>query len=153
MGVMLQAFYWDCPKAENREHQWWAYIKSKLPTIAQAGFTALWLPPANKAAGWKSMGYDPYDYYDLGEFDQKGGAPTWFGSKAELLDLSSLLTRSDCKIFADREANGPGECHSYQEWSEVKRLAVRNLDDEVQLFLSFVQSNMNVTFPIWPELR
>jgi alpha-amylase len=26
------------------------------------------------------MGYDPYDYYDLGEFDQKGGAPTWFGS-------------------------------------------------------------------------
>ena len=33
------------------------------------------------------MGYDPYDYYDLGEFDQKGGAPTWFGSKSELLDL------------------------------------------------------------------
>ena len=56
MGVMLQAFYWDCPKAEDREHQWWAYIKSKLPLIAQAGFTALWLPPANKAAWWKSMG-------------------------------------------------------------------------------------------------
>jgi hypothetical protein len=30
-------------KAENREHQWWTFIKSKLPTIAQAGFTALWL--------------------------------------------------------------------------------------------------------------
>ena len=74
MGAILQAFYWDCPKAENREHQWWVLIKSKLPSIAQAGFTALWLPPANKAAGWKSMGYDPYDYYDLGEFDQKGGS-------------------------------------------------------------------------------
>ena len=61
MGVMLQAFYWDCPQAENREHQWWIFIKSKLPLIAQARFTALWLPPANKAAGWKSMGYDPYD--------------------------------------------------------------------------------------------
>ena len=70
---MLQAFYWDCPKAEDSEHQWWAFVKSKLPLIAQAGFTALWLPPANKAAGRKSMGYDPYDYYDLGEFDQKGG--------------------------------------------------------------------------------
>jgi glycosidase len=69
MGVMLQAFYWDCPQAENRDHQWWSFIKSKLPAIAQAGFTALWLPPANKAASWKSMGYDPYDYYDLGEFD------------------------------------------------------------------------------------
>ena len=47
----------------------------------------MWLPPANKAANWESMGYDPYDYYDLGEFDQKGGVPTCFGSKADLLDL------------------------------------------------------------------
>ena len=87
MGVMLQAFYWDCPKAEDHEHQWWTHIKSKLPIIAQAGFTALWLPPATKAAWWKSMGYDPYDYYDLGEFVQKGGLPTWFGSKTQLLGL------------------------------------------------------------------
>lgn len=43
MGVMLQASYWDCPRAENREQQWWTFTKSKLPTIAQAGFTALWL--------------------------------------------------------------------------------------------------------------
>ncbi len=62
--------------------------------IAEAGFTALWLPPANKAAGWKSMGYDPYDFYDLGEFDQKGGVPTWFGSKAELLDLDPVCSRA-----------------------------------------------------------
>jgi alpha-amylase len=101
MGVMLQAFYWDCPKVENREHQWWAYIKSKLPAITQAGFTALWLPPANKAAGWKSMGYDPYDYYDLGEFDQKGGAPTWFGSKAELLDLIQSAHATGLQVYAD----------------------------------------------------
>jgi alpha-amylase len=101
MGVILQAFYWDCPKAENREHQWWAFIKSKLPSIAQAGFTALWLPPANKAAGWKSMGYDPYDYYDLGEFDQKGGVPTWFGSKAELLDLIESAHAQGLQVYAD----------------------------------------------------
>src|SRR6266700_2648408 len=99
MGVMLQAFYWDCPKAENCEHRWWVFIKSKLPAIAQAGFTALWLPPANKAASWKSMGYDPYDYYDLGEFDQKGGVPTWFGSKLNYSILSSLLTRRDYKCM------------------------------------------------------
>src|SRR4030095_8400958 len=46
-GVMLQAFYWDCPQAENCEHQWWGFIKSKLPLISQAGFTALWFHPAN----------------------------------------------------------------------------------------------------------
>jgi len=101
MGVMLQAFYWDCPQAENREHQWWSLIKSKLPAIAQAGFTALWLPPANKAASWKSMGYDPYDYYDLGEFDQKGGVPTWFGSKADLLDLIESAHALGLQVYAD----------------------------------------------------
>jgi len=101
MGVMLQAFYWDCPTAENREHEWWVYINSKLPAIADAGFTALWLPPANKAASWKSMGYDPYDYYDLGEFDQKGGVPTWFGSKAELLDLIQSSHAAGLQVYAD----------------------------------------------------
>jgi alpha-amylase len=101
MGVMLQAFYWDCPQTENREHQWWSFIKSKLPAIAQAGFTALWLPPANKAASWKSMGYDPYDYYDLGEFDQKGGVPTWFGSKADLLDLIESAHALGLQVYAD----------------------------------------------------
>ena len=58
MGVMFQAFYWDCPAAENRENQWWAYIKSKLPELAHAGFTALWLPPVSKAANRRSMGYE-----------------------------------------------------------------------------------------------
>ena len=101
MGVMLQAFYWDCPRAENREHAWWTLVKSKSPAIAEAGFTALWLPPANKAADWKSMGYDPYDYYDLGEFDQKGGGPTWFGSKAELLDLIESAHALGLKVYAD----------------------------------------------------
>ena len=101
MGVMLQAFYWDCPRAEDCEHEWWTFIKSRLPAIAQAGFTALWLPPANKAASWKSMGYDPYDYYDLGEFIQKGGVRTWFGSKAELLDLIESAHALGLQVYAD----------------------------------------------------
>jgi alpha-amylase len=98
---MLQTFYWDCPRAENREHEWWPYIKSRLPQIIEAGFTALWLPPANKAADWKSMGYDPYDYYDLGEFDQKGGVPTWFGFKSDLVDLIKTARDNGLHVYAD----------------------------------------------------
>jgi len=61
-------------QAEDREYQWWAFIESKLPSIAQAGFTALVAPrPQTRQRAGKSMGYDPYDYYDLGEFIQKGG--------------------------------------------------------------------------------
>lgn len=105
MGVMLQAFYWDCPVVENLEHEWWTEIKNRIPTLQQAGFTALWLPPVSKAASWKSMGYDPYDYYDLGEFDQKGGKPTWFGSKSELLDLVQTAHTHGMQVYADLVLN------------------------------------------------
>ena len=23
MGVMMQAFFWDCPRVDNKEFQWW----------------------------------------------------------------------------------------------------------------------------------
>ena len=78
MGVMLQAFFWDCPRVDKKEFQWWTYVRQQIPSLANAGFTSLWLPPVHKAANLAgpSMGYDPYDYYDLGEFDQKGSIPT-----------------------------------------------------------------------------
>ena len=105
MGVIFQAFYWDCPREENREHRWWEYVESKLPELVKAGFTALWLPPVNKAADWKSMGYDPYDYYDLGEFDQKGGVPTWFGKKDELVNLIKAAHKYKMQVYADLVLN------------------------------------------------
>ncbi|HTP65334.1 MAG TPA: alpha-amylase family glycosyl hydrolase, partial [Geobacteraceae bacterium] len=48
-----------------------------------------------------SMGYDPYDYYDLGEFDQKGSVKTWFGSKEELLDLIGTAHEHSMEVYAD----------------------------------------------------
>ena len=42
MGVMLQAFYWDCPRAENREHEWWSLIKS---SDLAARDVLIWDPP------------------------------------------------------------------------------------------------------------
>ena len=101
MGVIMQAFYWDCPKDQKCEFQWWPLVREKVPALRQAGFTALWLPPASKAANTVSMGYDPYDYYDLGEFDQKGGKPTWFGSKADLLALLAERTPQTMQVYAD----------------------------------------------------
>lgn len=103
MGVIMQAFYWDCPKAEGREHQWWSYITEHIPALRTVGFTALWLPPASKGGnvGGYSMGYDPYDFYDVGEFDQKGGVPTWFGTKDELLTLIATAHTNDMQVYAD----------------------------------------------------
>jgi alpha-amylase len=107
MGVMMQAFYWDCPRDSGRTFDWWNAIREQVPSLARTGFTALWLPPAHKAANifGPSMGYDPYDYYDLGEFDQKGGTKTWFGSKSELSSLLQAIHRNGMTALADMVIN------------------------------------------------
>ena len=107
MGVMMQAFHWDCPRADNREFAWWGFVRERVPSLARVGFSALWLPPVHKAANLAgpSMGYDPYDYYDLGEHDQKGSVKTWFGSKQELLDLIAAAHDQGVEVIADMVLN------------------------------------------------
>ncbi len=101
MGVLMQAFYWDCPGIEGVPAGWWKRLQAEVATLAAAGFTALWLPPASKAATNVSMGYDPYDYFDLGEFDQKGSKPTWFGSKDDLQALIRAAHDAGMQVYAD----------------------------------------------------
>lgn len=105
MGVILQAFYWDCPEQENREFEWWNFLSSKTPELSRAGFTALWLPPIAKAAQQRSMGYNPFDYYDLGDFDQKGGVKTWFGNEAELKALIANAHQHKLDVYVDMVLN------------------------------------------------
>ncbi len=103
MGVLMQAFYWDCPRLERKEYAWWNFVATKLDALRGAGFTALWLPPASKAAnvGGMSMGYDVYDYYDLGKYAQKGSVPTWFGTEGELRGLLRAAHGKGLKVYAD----------------------------------------------------
>ena len=67
MGIIMQAFYWDCPRIEEKDYQWWNHVKDQIPSLKAAGFTALWLPPACKAANLAgpSMGYDPMIFMTL----------------------------------------------------------------------------------------
>ena len=101
MGVLLQAFYWNCPADETQDGTWWSFVASRLQQLKAAGFTALWLPPAQKASVVQSMGYDPYDYYDLGDFEQKGGVKTWFGNSAELGNLIRSAHDHGLSVYAD----------------------------------------------------
>lgn len=113
MGVLMQGFYWDSSRAEGEEFTWWNHVATKLAELERAGITALWLPPAGKAAnlGGMSMGYDVYDYYDLGEFAQKGvdadqqEVRTWFGSREELQSLLRLAHGRKLKVYADLVLN------------------------------------------------
>src|SRR6185369_382089 len=107
MGVLMQAFYWDCPRVDGQEFTWWNHVESRLDGLTKAGITALWLPPAGKAAniGGMSMGYDVYDYYDLGIHDQKGSVKTWFGSEEELRRLIKAAHKRKMKVYADLVLN------------------------------------------------
>jgi alpha-amylase len=97
-GVMMQAFYWDVPAGGT----WYNTVKSKVDSWANAGMTAIWLPPVSKAQnGAFSMGYDPTDYFDLGEFNQNGTTETRFGSKTELTSLITKAKGRTMEVYAD----------------------------------------------------
>lgn len=91
-GVMMQGFYWDVPGGGN----WWNTMASKAYELRYMaggyGINRIWFPPAYKGqSGANSMGYDPHDYYDLGQYNQDGTTETRFGSQAELKSAISTL--------------------------------------------------------------
>jgi len=98
--ILMQGFYWDSFN-ESGPGNWWDFVEDKLPELADAGITEIWLPPAQKSNHSPSMGYDPFDYFDLGEFPQKGRTETYFGSRAELERLIDRAHELGIKVYAD----------------------------------------------------
>ena len=66
----------------------WQEVADKIPEIAEAGYTSLWLPPPTKGGSGYSVGYDLWDPFDLGDKDQRGTVATRYGTKRELVQLS-----------------------------------------------------------------
>ncbi|MFX1534611.1 MAG: alpha-amylase domain-containing protein [Promethearchaeota archaeon] len=98
-GVLLQGFYWDTP-----DHGvWWKTLTNLLPEFKETGFDAIWLPPSSKTREGEtaSNGYEPFDYYDLGEFNQQGRVRTRFGTRQELEDLIAAANSNGIGIVAD----------------------------------------------------
>lgn len=99
---MLQGFEWNVPA----DHKHWQRVKGALQGLKDIGIDNVWLPPACKGAGGKEAnGYDIYDLYDLGEFDQKGGVPTKWGPKSELIDLTNEAEKLSIGLYFDAVLN------------------------------------------------
>ncbi|WP_029035931.1 alpha-amylase [Salinimicrobium xinjiangense] len=97
-GVMMQGFYWDVEPAG----EWWNILADKVDGWADVGINRLWLPPASKGqSGGFSMGYDPSDYFDLGEYMQHGTVETRFGSREELDNLIETAHANGIEVIAD----------------------------------------------------
>ncbi len=121
--VFLQGFYWNSPPGGL----WYDSLSRLAPRLASAGFGAVWYPsPAKGSAGGFSMGYDPYDHFDFGEYDQKGSVETRFGSRVELINSINTFHAVGMQVFADavmRHMNGgeelrPYECKPYPSYPD-----------------------------------
>lgn len=69
------------------------------------GVDVIWLPPGCKAASPEGNGYDIYDLYDLGEFDQKGAIKTKWGTKEDLVALGKKCEDLEMLMYWDAVLN------------------------------------------------
>ncbi|KAL0955093.1 hypothetical protein HGRIS_004010 [Hohenbuehelia grisea] len=101
-ALMMQFFTWD---ALHPEMSWWKHLESELPELSKMGFTQVWPPPPNKASEKTGRGYDAYDLWDLGEFDQKGSIGTRWGTREELLQACKVASQQGVDILIDAVLN------------------------------------------------
>nr|EAQ71557.1 hypothetical protein MGCH7_ch7g964 [Pyricularia oryzae 70-15] len=100
--TLFQGFEWHLP-ADKRH---WRRLINLIPSLAPLGITKLWIPPACKGGGgaW-SNGYDVYDLYDLGQFDQKGSRATKWGPRTDLDELVRAAGDAGIEILFDAVLN------------------------------------------------
>ncbi|WP_199118486.1 alpha-amylase [Pedobacter sp. ASV28] len=119
--TLVQYFHWYYNEKDNL----WTKIAKEAENLANLGITKLWIPPAFKGAdGVHAQGYDTYDLYDLGEFDQKNSVATKYGTKEELLTAIKALQQNHIEVIADvvfnHKAGG----------DELENIPVRKVDPE-----------------------
>lgn len=140
--TLLQCFHWYYPEGGKL----WPELAERADGFNDIGINMVWLPPAYKgASGGYSVGYDSYDLFDLGEFDQKGSIPTKYGDKAQLLAAIDALKRNDIAVLLDVVVNhkmGADE----KEAIRVQRV---NADDRTQIDEEIIECEgwTRYTFP------
>ncbi|MES2458447.1 MAG: alpha-amylase [Bacteroidota bacterium] len=110
--TMLQFFEWYYPA----DGSLWKHFSSEAQRLKAIGIDTVWLPPAHKGMwGERSAGYDSYDIYDLGEFDQRGSVRTKYGTKQEFVDAIKAGQQAGLKVYADIVLNHMGGAEEKEE--------------------------------------
>lgn len=96
--TLIQFFHWYYPDGGHL----WNEVRDRTQALHDMGVTDVWLPPATKGAtGGYSVGYDSYDLFDLGEFDQKGSVATKYGDRAALEAATRALREAGLRVIHD----------------------------------------------------
>jgi alpha-amylase len=155
-GVMMQAFYWDVPGGGN----WWNTLNGKVAGWSNAGIDAIWLPPVSKAQnGPFSMGYDPFDYFDFGEYNQMGSTETRFGSRTELTNMINTAHQNGLSVIADivinHNSGGDTEYNTYtggNTYTDFNPMSGNFLRSSTDFHANNIHSNDSGAFGGFPDL-
>lgn len=128
--TLIQYFHWYYNDGENL----WRKAASRAAALKESGITAVWFPPAYKSTeGDASTGYDCYDLFDLGEFDQKNSVSTKYGTKEEYIAAIQAIHNQNMSVIADVVFNHKSG------GDELERVAVRKVaEDDRNQFISDV---------------
>lgn len=97
-GVIMQVFYWDVLVGGI----WWDIIRSKILEWYEVGIFVIWILLVSKGMGGVYlMGYDLYDFFDFGEYNQKGIVEICFGLKQEFINMINIVYVYGIKVIVD----------------------------------------------------
>lgn len=96
-GTIMQYYQWYLPNNGSL----WDKLSGDAKNLADTGFTAVWLPPAYKNMNQNSVGYEPYDLYDLGEFNQKNTTRTKYGTLSQYTNAITACHNNGIDVYAD----------------------------------------------------
>ncbi|RAL02187.1 alpha-amylase [Aspergillus ibericus CBS 121593] len=114
--LLMQAFEWHVP--DDKAH--WRRLQHALPGLQAIGVDHIWIPPGCKAMNPSGNGYDIYDLYDLGEFDQKGARTTKWGTRQELEELVAHAQALGVGVYWDAVLNHKAGADYPERFKAVK---------------------------------
>jgi alpha-amylase len=118
--TIFQFFHWYTPKGIL-----WKEVAEQASHLQWLGISDVWLPPPYKSsAGSNGVGYDVYDLFDLGEFDQKGSVKTKYGTKKQLIHAINTLHKYNVGAMADIVLNHKNGA------DEKEKVLVKKVDSE-----------------------
>lgn len=154
-STIFQFFHWYY----QDQKLLWHKCRDEAKTLKEHGLNYIWLPPAYKGStGASSVGYDVYDLFDLGEFDQKGSVATKYGTKTDYLDAIESLKKEDIKLIVDVVLNhrlGGDEKESMRAYKISRSNRDKRLSDpiDIEAYTRFVfpgRANKYSSF-IWDQ--
>ena len=140
--TMIQFFHWY----SEGEGKLWKEAEKQAKYLSKLGITSVWFPPAYKGTqGKNSVGYDVYDLFDLGEFDQKNSIPTKYGTKKDYIKAIKALKKENIQVIVDIVLGHKGGGDELEKFKAVKvdeNNREKIISDEIE-----IESYTKFTFP------